>query len=128
MWGADINRNGDDLTGGVAKYFASVRKGNTLAVPKAAVRVGALEVLDRTLDVAVVVGVLLVINLFTAGGLEAVTGQTRRGTSDVAVSGDRGDEASEGNGGGVGLHFDCSSALKRASGAGSERDRSLASF
>ena len=102
----DLDLHGNDLTSGVVEDLTSVGKGDTLALPHAAVRVVALEVLERTLDVAVVVGALLVVDLVTAGSLEAIARETGRGGGDEAVGGDGGGEASKGNGGGVGLHFD----------------------
>ena len=73
---ADFNLHGDDLAGGVGEDLAGVGEGDALALPNLAVGVVALQVLDRTLDIAVLVGVLGVVDLVTAGGLEAVTGHT----------------------------------------------------
>ena len=104
--GTDLNLHGDDLAGGVLEDLTSVGEWDTLALPHAAVRVVTLEVLESTLDVTVVVGALLVVDLVTAGSLEAITRKTGRGGGDETVGGDGGGEASKGNGGGVGLHFD----------------------
>lgn len=104
---ADLDLHRDDLTSRVGEDLTSIGEWDTLALPHAAVGVVTLKVLESTLDIAVVVGALLVVDLVTAGSLEAVTGETGRGRADEAVSGDGGSEASEGNGGGVGLHLDC---------------------
>ena len=104
--GTDLNLHRNDLTRGVLVDLAGVSERDTLALPHAALGVRALKVLESTLDVAVAVGVLLVVDLVTAGGPEAVTGETGGGGGDEAVGGDGGGEASEGDGGGVGLHFD----------------------
>lgn len=109
---ADLDGHGNDLAGGVREDLAGILERNTLAVPHAAVRVATLEVLERTLDVSIAVRVLLVENLVTAGGLETITGQTGLGAADETVSGNSGDEASDGNGGRVGLHCDCSLCLR----------------
>lgn len=103
---ADLDLHGDDLAGGVLEDLTGVLEGDTLALPHAAVGVRTLEVLESALDVAVEVGALLVVDLVTAGSLEALAGHTGSGGGDEAVGGDGGGEASKGNGGGVGLHFE----------------------
>lgn len=103
---ADLDLHGDLLASSVGEDLAGIGEWDTLALPHAAVGVVTLEVLESTLDVAEVVGALLVVDLVTAGSLEAITGETGRGRRDVTVGGDGGDEASEGNGGGVGLHVE----------------------
>lgn len=103
---ADLDLHGNDLASGVGEDLTSIGEWDTLALPHAAVGVVTLKVLEGTLNVAVVVGALLVVDLVTAGSLEAITGQTGSGGGDEAVGGNRGGEASKGNSGGVGLHFD----------------------
>jgi hypothetical protein len=103
----DLNLHGDDLARSVLEDLGGILECETLALPHLAVGVFTLEVLESTLDVAVVVRGLLVVDLLTAVLLETLTGHTGRRGADVAVGGDGGDEASKGNGSGVGLHLDC---------------------
>jgi hypothetical protein len=100
----DFHRN--LLARSVVENLASVLKGNTLALPDAAVRVGALQVLHRALNVAKLIGRLLVEDLVTASGLEALAGLTRSRRLDEAVGGNRRSKASKGNGGGKRLHLE----------------------
>jgi hypothetical protein len=104
--GMDLNLHGDDLASGVGEDLAGIGEGDALALPHLAVGVVAVEVLEGTLDIAILVGVLGVVDLITAGGLEAITGQTGSGRGDEAVGGDGGGKASNGKGGGVGLHVE----------------------
>lgn len=104
---ADLDSHGNDLTSGVGKDLAGVRERHTLALPHAAVRVRALKVLESALNIAIVIRRLLVVDLLTASGLETIARSTGSGRGDEAVSGNGGNEASEGNGSGVGLHSDC---------------------
>jgi hypothetical protein len=104
---ADLDLHGDLLASGVAEDLTGIIEGNTLTLPDAAVWVGALKVLDGTLNIAVLVGALGVEDLVTAGSLEAGAGLTRSGAGDEAVCGNGGDEASSGDDGRVGLHCDC---------------------
>jgi hypothetical protein len=116
MGSADLNLDRNLLARSVAEDLAGVRKGNTLALPDAAVGVRALEVLNGTLDVTVLVGVLGVEDLITTSSLQAGTWLTRNGALDEAVGGDGGDEASKGDGSSVGLHcawFESVSERKR---------------
>ena len=108
MGSTDLDLHGNDLASSVGEDLTSIGEWDTLALPHAAVGVFTLKVLESTLDVAVMVGALLVVDLVTAGSLEAITGETGSRGGDEAVSGDGGSEASEGNSSGVGLHFDSS--------------------
>lgn len=101
---ADLDRHRNDLASGIAEDLTGIRERHTLAVPHAAVGVRALQVLESTLDVAIMVRVLLVEDLVTASGLETITGETGLGRADEAVGGNGRDEASEGSDGGVGFH------------------------
>jgi hypothetical protein len=103
----DLNLHGDLLASGVAEDLTGILERNTLALPDTAVWVRALEVLDGTLNIAVLIRILRVEDLVTAGSLEAGAGLTRSGAGDEAVGGNGGDEASSGDDGRVGLHCDC---------------------
>lgn len=78
--GMDLNLHGDDLASGVGEDLAGVGEGNALALPHLAVGVVAVKVLEGTLDVAILVGVLGVVDLITAGGLRPWPG--RRGVGE----------------------------------------------
>jgi len=115
------------LASSVLEDLAAVGEGDTLALPNLAVRVATLEVLDGTLNVAVLVRALGVENLVTAGGFEALTRLTRTGAGDVAVGGDGGGEASNGGGNSERLHCEVVVGFfERVKGA-VEMDGSLAS-
>lgn len=118
MGRTDLNSHGNDLTGGVGEDLTGVRERNTLALPHAAVRVGAVEVLQSALDISVVIGRLLVVNLVTAGGLETITGQTGLGRADIAVGGDSRE----------GLSVDNLLVVSSVKSVGSECEGSLASI
>lgn len=106
MRGANLDFHGDLLAGGEAVDFSGVGEGNAFAVPHTAVGMRALEVLESTLDVTVVVGVLLVEDLVSTGGFEAIAWKTRGGAGYEAVSGDRGGQARKGDDRCEGLHGD----------------------
>lgn len=82
--------NGDGhgylLAGRVGVDLGVIGERNTLALPDTAIRVAALKVLDRALDVAVHVGVLSVEDLVTACFLEAVAGLSGSWGDNVTVS------------------------------------------
>jgi hypothetical protein len=103
---ANFNLHGNLLARSVVENLASVLKGNTLTLPDAAVWVGALQVLHGALNVAKLVGRLLVEDLVTAGGLKTRAGLTRNRRLDEAVGGNRRGKAGKGNGGRERLHFE----------------------
>lgn len=89
----DIDSHGDDLAGSVGVHLGVVGKWYTLALPDLAVGLGALHVLNGTLDIAEVIGVLVVEDLLSTSSCEARTRKTRLRASDIAVGSDGGDEA-----------------------------------
>jgi hypothetical protein len=107
MRSADFDRHRDCLAGSVVEDLTSVREGNTLALPHAAVGMGTLKILKRTLNISVVVRELVIKDLVTAGSLEAISWHAGCRAGDVAMGGNGGNEASNGSYGEVGLHIEC---------------------
>jgi hypothetical protein len=111
VWSANLNLHGNLLAGSVVEDLTGIFEGNTLALPDAAVWVGALEVLHGALDIAKLVRRLLVKDLITAGGLETRAGLTGSRRLNEAVGGNGRGKASQGNGGRERLHSDCCSLV-----------------
>lgn len=100
----DLDRHWDRLSRSVVEDFTSVRKRDTLALPHAAVGMGTLKVLDRALNVSIMVRDLVVIDLITTRSLETISWHARGRAADVAMGGHGSNEASKGSDDGVGLH------------------------
>ena len=98
---SNIDLHVDDLASTVGKYFASIRKGDTLTLPHVAVGVITLKILKRALNIAVTIGKLIVEDLFTASSLEPFSGHTWSRRVDESVSSNGGDKA---NNDGVRFH------------------------
>lgn len=102
--------NGDGhvyhLAGGIGEDLGVIGKRNTLALPDTAIRVAALKVLYRTLDVAVHVRILSVEDLVTACLLEAIAGLSGSWADDATVSSNRRGKACNGSSDNVRLHCD----------------------
>ena len=126
MRGADLHFHRNFLAGTEVVDITRVRKGNTLALPDFAVRVGALQILNGSLNIAVVVGELRVVDLIAANGFEAITRHTRRRFDDETVSSHGRDKARKRDGGGVRLHVDWRFSCVGVREIANEWDKSLA--
>lgn len=102
--GTDVDLHLDLLARLILLNLAVVGERNALALPQAAVWVRALQVLSSTLDVAVVVGKLVVVDLVATGSLETQTGHADIGRSDIAVGGNGRGKACNSDSDGVSLH------------------------
>ena len=106
---ADINCEVDFLAGGIGlDVVLVVGELVTLAKPDVALSVFVVALaggdLQLALDVAVVVGLLVGLDLLAAGGFHCVAGHTGFWAGDEAMGVDQGDNAGEGQGGEL-LHF-----------------------